>query len=50
MEGEEVDLVCLYNTFENVCKEKQRNDSIAGEKIGSRESLLKGCSRVGEIE
>ena len=26
MEGEEVESVCLYKTFENLCREKQRNE------------------------
>lgn len=49
MEGEEVESVCLYNTFENLCKEKQRNGSIAGEKNRVKGEFTKGYSRVGEI-
>ena len=49
MEGEEVESVCIYNTFENSCKEKQRNDSIAGEKNRVKGEFKKGDSRVGDI-
>lgn len=50
MEGEEVESVCIYNTFENLCKGKQRSDSIAGKIIGPRESLRKDIVEWERLE
>ena len=41
MEGEEVESVCLCNTFENLCKEKQRNDVLVRGKFWVQKDFFK---------
>ena len=45
MEGEEIETVCIYNTFENLCcKGKQRNET------SWRKNRVKGSLRKDTVE